>query len=131
LCESLPAIHADAIQLSQVIFNLTRNAIEASASVVPERRKVVITTAAHARGGVELCVRDHGCGMSAEVLERLFTPFFSTKSEGMGVGLRLCQTIVHAHDGQIVGFNNTDGIGATFRIELPAGSPLPPYPAAC
>ena len=119
LCESLPAVHADSIQLSQVIFNLARNAIEASAGVPPERRMVIITTRPHTESSVELCVRDHGCGLSADSIARLFSPFFSTKSDGMGVGLRLCQTIIQAHDGQIDGFNNADGIGATFRIELP------------
>jgi len=124
LCEHLPAIHADAIQLSQVIFNLMCNAIEASADVPLERRMVLVTTRPHAESGVELRVRDHGCGLSDDSIERLFTPFFSTKSTGMGVGLRLCQTIIQAHDGQIDGFNNADGIGATFRIELPVDSPL-------
>ena len=123
LHKHLPTIHADAIQLSQVIFNLTRNAIEASANVPPEQRVVIITTRQHAERSIELCVRDNGCGLPAESVKHLFMPFFSTKSGGMGVGLRLCQTIVHAHDGQIEGFNNTDGPGATFRIELPVDPP--------
>ena len=125
----LPAIHADATQLSQVIFNLMSNAIEASAGVILRRRVVIITTRQHTEHSVEFCVSDSGCGLSAEILEQLFTPFFSTKSAGMGVGLRLCQTIVHAHHGQIEGFNNADGHGATFRVELPVGPPPPTFPA--
>jgi len=123
LCQPLSAINADAIQLSQVIFNLIRNAIEASADTPLEQRVVLITTRQHAESGVELCVRDHGCGLPADAYERMFLPFFTTKSEGMGVGLRLCQTIIHAHEGQIEGFNNADGLGATFRIQLPLGPP--------
>ncbi len=124
LHEPLPAIHLDAIQISQVILNLARNAIEASADVPPEQRVVLITTRLqHAEHCVELCVRDSGTGLPREAFERLFTPFFTTKSNGMGVGLRLCQTIVHAHDGSIEGFNNADGPGATFRIRLPLNQP--------
>lgn len=123
LHEPLPAIHADAIQISQVILNLARNAIEASAEVPPARRVVLISTRPRAGHSVELCVRDAGNGLPPEAIERLFTPFFTTKSNGMGVGLRLCQTIVHAHDGCIEGFNNADGPGATFRIQLPLNPP--------
>lgn len=119
LHKSLPVIHADAIQISQVILNLTSNAIEASADAPPERREVLITTRPHAECSVELSVRDYGIGLTPEAMERMFTPFFTTKANGMGVGLRLCQTIVHAHDGHIEGSNNTDGPGATFRIRLP------------
>jgi PAS domain S-box-containing protein len=124
LHKSLPAIHADAIQISQVIVNLTLNAIQSAAEVPPERREVLITTRAHDECGVELSVRDYGTGLTPEALERLFTPFFTTKSSGMGVGLRLCQTIVHAHQGHIEGSNNTDGPGATFRIKLPLHAPV-------
>ncbi|MEI6673975.1 MAG: CHASE domain-containing protein [Verrucomicrobiota bacterium] len=119
LHHSLPAIRADAIQISQVILNLMRNAIDASADVAPERRVILITTRPHAEHGVELCVRDYGSGIHPEASARMFKPFFTTKPNGMGVGLRLCQTIVHAHDGHIDGFNNADGHGATFRIQLP------------
>ncbi len=126
LHEPLPAIHVDAIQISQVILNLARNAIEASADVPPDQRVVLITTRLqHAEHRVELCVRDSGTGLPCEAVERLFTPFFTTKSNGMGVGLRLCQTIVHAHNGSIEGFNNADGPGATFRIRLPLNYPPP------
>ena len=119
LHQSLPAIRADAIQISQVIFNLMHNAIEASVDTLMERRVVLISTRPHAGHGVELCVRDSGVGLSPEALEHIFTPFYTTKANGLGIGLRLCQTIVHAHDGHIEGYNNADGPGTTFRIKLP------------
>jgi PAS domain S-box-containing protein len=119
LGEDLPAVEVDAVQLSQVILNLVRNALEAVQECAPEQRVVVVTTRAEADHRVELCVRDAGTGIASEVMSRLFSPFFSTKADGLGVGLRLSQTIVHAHRGSIEGFNNPGGVGATFRIVLP------------
>ena len=123
LGEDLPAVHADTVQMSQVILNLVRNAFEAAHECPPKRRIVVVTTRAHGESAVELRVRDSGSGIAPETMSRLFNPFFSTKPDGLGVGLRLSQTIVQAHGGSIEGFNNPDGPGATFRIVLPA---IPP-----
>ena len=120
LSEDLPITHTDTVQMSQVILNLVRNALDASKDCPPELSKVIITTRQLADHSIELCVRDAGCGIDPGTMLRLFTPFFSTKTDGLGVGLRLSQTIVHAHGGTIQGFNNPDGIGATFRIVLPA-----------
>ena len=119
LGEDLPTVEADAVQLSQVILNLVRNAFEAAENCAPEQRLVVVSTRAKADHSLELCVRDAGTGIASETMSRLFSPFFSTKADGLGVGLRLSQTIVHAHRGSIEGFNNPDGVGATFRIVLP------------
>ena len=119
----LPPVLADTVQLSQVILNLVHNAFDACAGGPPERRRVVITTRTMEEGLVELSVRDHGHGITPEVLNRLFVPFFTTKAEGMGIGLRLSQTIVEAHGGSIKGRNNADGIGAIFRVVLP-GRPV-------
>ena len=63
---------------------------------------------------------DAGTGLTVEAMSHLFEPFFSTKAEGMGIGLRLSRTIVQAHGGSITGCNNRDGCGATFRVILPA-----------
>jgi PAS domain S-box-containing protein len=120
LDDALPTVSGDVVQLSQVILNLVSNAFDASVGCAPERRGVLITTRALAGEGVELSVRDTGSGIAPEVMARLFTPFFSTKAEGLGVGLRLSRTIVEAHRGSIQGCNNADGIGATFRVRLPA-----------
>ena len=112
--------HVDSVQLTQVILNLVSNALDASESCPPERREILVTTRPHCERTVELCVSDAGNGIAPETFNRLFTPFFSTKPDGLGVGLRLSQTIVQAHGGSIEGYNNPDGVGATFRVVLPA-----------
>ena len=116
----LPPVQGDAVQLSQVILILARNAFDACANCPPERRTVAITTRSAEGGGVELSVRDAGTGITPEAMARMFTAFFTTKSAGLGIGLRLCQTIVKAHGGRIGGSNNPAGAGATFRVVLPS-----------
>jgi C4-dicarboxylate-specific signal transduction histidine kinase len=118
--DDLPPVLADAVQLSHAILNLVRNAFDACAGCPPERRTVKIMTRAVAGKSVELRVRDRGTGISPEAMAGLFTPFFTTKPDGLGIGLRFSRTIVAAHGGRIEGLNNDDGIGATFRIILPA-----------
>ena len=93
---------------------MRRNAIEACAGLPPERQTITITTRLLADEGlVELCVRDAGCGILPEIMSQLFSPFFTTKTEGLGIGLRLCRTIVEAHGGRIEACNNPDGVGGT------------------
>jgi PAS domain S-box-containing protein len=122
LATGLPPVQGDAVQLSQVVINLLRNALEASAECPEERRVVEIATREFPDSGVELTVCDEGIGMNPGDLTQLFTPFFSTKSDGMGIGLRLCLTIVEAHGGSIEGFNNLKRPGMTFRVLLPLES---------
>lgn len=118
--QNLPLLLADGIQLSHVICILRRNAIDACAGLPPERQTVTITTRLLADEGlVELCVRDAGSGILPAVMSQLFSPFFTTKAEGLGVGLRLSRTIVEAHGGRIEACNNPDGVGAMFRVLLP------------
>ena len=119
LCDELPKMDADSVQLSQVVFNLIQNAFDACEACPPERRFVEITTRLDGSGSFQLDVRDTGTGVSAEVMESLFAPFFTTKPEGLGMGLRLSQTIVHTYGGTIEGKNNDDGLGASFRVSLP------------
>jgi PAS domain S-box-containing protein len=120
----LPLLPADKVQLSQVVINLVRNAMDACVDFPPERRIIQITTRAIEGQGVELGVRDSGTGIAPSVMIHLFDPFFTTKPEGFGIGLRLSRTIVEAHGGTLEGRNNPDGIGATFRVLLPLGSKL-------
>ena len=112
-------VMANAAQLTQVILILVRNAFDACAECPPERRNVVIATRAKGDSHVEVCVRDTGPGIAPDAMTRLFEPFFTTKAGGMGIGLRLSRTIVHAHGGKIKGGNNANGVGATFCVVLP------------
>jgi two-component system, LuxR family, sensor kinase FixL len=116
---NLPAIDGDPVQLQQVLLNLVINAFDAMQNTVPSRRKVLIATQSNADGTVRTTVRDHGIGISEEMQERLFDPFFSTKSEGLGMGLAIVRSIVEAHGGAITAENVDDG-GARFEFVLPA-----------
>ena len=120
LAESLPPVLANAVQLKQVILNLVGNAFDACADCPPDRRTVTVTTQAVAGPAVELSVRDAGSGVSPAIMDRLFEPFLSTKTAGLGIGLRISRTIIEAHGGSIHAGNNNDGCGATFRVILPA-----------
>lgn len=117
LAEDLPPIMADRIQLQQVIVNLVLNAVEAMQDQPPHARSVSIRTSS-IDGEVLVEVADRGPGIESEHLDRLFDAFFSTKPEGLGMGLRICASIVRAHGGRIWAANNaTDG--ATFFVTLP------------
>jgi signal transduction histidine kinase len=111
-------IMADSVQLSQALLNVLRNALEAAASNPAARARVVVRTQVEGAQAIVL-VSDSGPGIPAELFPRLFQPFFSTKTDGMGVGLSLAQTITHAHRGTIEAFNNGDGGGATFCLRFP------------
>lgn len=113
----LAAVQGDPVMLQQVVLNLTRNAVEAMAGVAPERRRLEIA-ASRAEGGVRLAVRDHGSGIPADAAERMFSPFFTTKPEGMGMGLSICRSIAEAHGGRL-GFEPRVP-GVEFILQLPA-----------
>lgn len=114
----LPPVCIDEVQIHQAVINLVRNAFDAISGSGEDLRRVTLATRADGGDAVEILVHDLGCGIAAEYLPRLFEPFFTTKPDGMGVGLRLAQTIVEAHGGTLEGFNN-EGPGTTFRIRLP------------
>lgn len=118
----LPAVLADRVMLEQVLLNLTRNAIEAMQDVAPERRILRIVAARETEPtthpAIALSVIDQGHGIPQEVAARLFSPFFSTKAEGMGMGLNICRTAVEFHGGTLVHQNNPAG-GTIFRFTLP------------
>lgn len=120
LAPDLPPLLGDAIQLEQVVLNLVRNGFDACADCPPLRRRVTITTRSLPGQELELCVWDAGIGIAPAIEDRLFEVFFTTKQEGHGLGLRLCRTIVQAHDGSIEAANNPEGCGAVFRVLLPA-----------
>lgn len=115
LDQALPAINGDRTQLQQVLVNLLMNAVQS----MPEsaRREIAVTTRT-AGGMIEVAVRDSGHGIPSENLDRLFRTFFSTKIDGMGLGLPICRSIVETHGGTISASNNAGG-GATFTFTLP------------
>ncbi|WP_338846557.1 PAS domain S-box protein [Massilia sp. W12] len=117
----LPLLHADKTMLEQVLLNLTRNAIEAMREAPPERRILVIQAQLLADAlppQISVAVCDYGHGITPEVAERLFSPFFSTKAEGMGMGLNICRTAIEFHGGALEYLPNPEG-GAIFRFSLP------------
>jgi signal transduction histidine kinase len=116
----LPAVQGDRVQLQQVILNLIMNATDAMATNAYADRQLVVETECNSNGGVRISIRDRGHGLTPEAQARLFEPFFTTKPAGMGLGLKVCRTIITAHGGQLAGVNNPDK-GATFYFELPAG----------
>jgi two-component system sensor kinase FixL len=116
---NLPAVDADPIQLQQVIINLVINALDAMRNTALSRRKVVVATERNGDGAIHVSVRDYGIGIPAEGGERLFDHFFTTKAQGMGMGLAIARSIVESHDGTIAA-ENAEGGGARFRFILPA-----------
>ena len=115
---TLPPVLADRIQLQQVILNLVINGIEAMQPVKDRPRELVIRTRLDEASQVLVTVSDSGVGVAAENADRLFDAFFTTKSNGMGMGLSICRSIVDAHGGRLSASDNS-GPGATFQFTLP------------
>ena len=118
LAPALPGVFGDRIQLQQVIINLLVNGIEAMQSVTGRPRELAIRSSQDEIGQVRLSVTDCGVGISAENVNRLFNAFFTTKTNGLGMGLSICRSIVEAHGGRLSAGGN-DGPGATFQFVLP------------
>jgi signal transduction histidine kinase len=114
--DALPIL-GDHIQLQQVILNLVVNGIDAMKNTPGEERIVGIRTS-RVENFAELSVSDRGPGVPEDSLKKIFEPFFTSKAEGMGMGLSIARTIVEAHHGRISAENRRDG-GAIFLIRLP------------
>jgi PAS domain S-box-containing protein len=119
LAEDLPLVRGDQIQFQQVLLNLVMNACDAMANMEPEACQLMISTNLDGNGDVHISVTDSGTGIAPEMLERIFEPFHTTKSHGLGLGLAVCRTIVLAHAGKLWAANNPER-GATFHFTLPA-----------
>jgi signal transduction histidine kinase len=119
LSPGLPLVKADPIQLQQVLLNVIVNACDAMTSVDSRDRFVSITTAASEAGGVNLTIRDRGPGIDPMMLDRIFQPFVTSKTSGIGLGLSISRSIIEAHGGRIWA-ENDPGRGAAFHITLPA-----------
>jgi PAS domain S-box-containing protein len=111
-------IFGDRVHLQQVLMNLILNGMEAMASAPEAERRLFVRAAINGERGVEISVTDSGRGIPPEKLPRLFDSFFTTKQDGMGMGLAIARSIIDAHSGRISAENNSDR-GATFRFELP------------
>ncbi len=113
----LPRVRVDRVQIQQVLVNLMRNAIEAMQA--SPRRELLLSVSAVDSGAAQISLADTGPGLPNDVAERLFQPFVSTKTGGMGVGLSICRSIVSSHGGRIWAEPNAAG-GTTFHFILPA-----------
>jgi len=115
----LPLVPGDRVHLQQVMLNLLLNAMDAMAETPIPRRRVTLRTRRTPEHGVEVAVIDTGSGIDPERLRHIFDSFFTTKKEGMGLGLSIARSIIEAHRGTLTVENNPDG-GATFAFTLPA-----------
>jgi PAS domain S-box-containing protein len=116
----LPPVLADGVQLQQVIANLVTNAIEAMEAIDDGARTLRVMSTISKSDGVLITVEDSGPGIDPENADRIFHPFFTTKSQGMGMGLSICRSIIEAHDGYLSARSAVHR-GSVFQISLPAG----------
>ena len=117
LSQPLPSVQADKIEIQQIILNLVRNSMEAMSEGGRQPARLAISTALGAEGKVEVAVADNGHGMSPAVLAQAFDSFFTTKPQGMGLGLAISRSMVEAHGGQLWA-TSQEGVGTAVRFSL-------------
>ncbi len=120
LTSELPPVLADRVQLQQVVANLVANAIEAMDTVTDRARTIRVRSVIGEPDGVLIMVEDSGLGIDPENVDRIFHPFFTTKSQGTGMGLSICRSIIEAHNGRL-SLRSASDRGSIFQISLPAG----------
>ncbi len=118
LGDGLPTVYADRVMVEQVLLNLVKNAIEAMREVPVATRGLRIEGRVNLNGEIEVRVCDRGPGLSVEQSEQLFSPFFTTKADGLGIGLAICRSIIEYHEGRLF-FEPRDGGGSIFGFTLP------------
>ncbi len=118
LADDLPLVRGDRVQLQQVILNLLRNGSDAMSAVEDRARQLVIRTERDEDDRVRLAVQDTGVGFDLQAVDRLFDPFYTTKDEGMGIGLSVSRSIIENHHGRLWATLN-EGPGATFSFSIP------------
>jgi PAS domain S-box-containing protein len=123
LADDLPLVTGDRVQLQQVILNLVRNASEAMVGIDDRARELLIRTERDESDQVRLSVTDAGVGFGPEAADKLFEPFYTTKNDGMGIGLSVSRSIIEAHHGRLWATAN-DGPGVTFSFSIPPRSAL-------
>ncbi|HJZ72187.1 MAG TPA: ATP-binding protein [Vicinamibacterales bacterium] len=124
IADDLPFVIGDRVQLQQVVLNLLMNGIEAMASVTSRRRLLLVRSSHDDRDHVVVAVQDSGVGIGPHELGKIFDTFYTTKPQGMGLGLAISRSIVESHGGKLAAACN-DGPGMTFKIALPV-EPSPP-----
>ncbi len=124
LMDGLVPVQGDRVQLQQVLVNLILNAVEAMSSVEDGARELSIRTEQSQTGGVLVAVHDSGPGIDSVNLERVFEPFYTTKTNGIGMGLSICQTIIHGHGGRL-SVRANEPRGTVFQFTLPAAQQDP------
>ncbi|MDZ7858849.1 two-component system sensor histidine kinase NtrB [Sphaerotilus sp.] len=131
--EPPPRVSCDRTMVEQVLLNLARNGIQAMEEddTLPlNERMLRLEVRQTSERWISFGLTDHGPGIPDAVARQLFTPFFSTKPEGMGIGLAMCRTVIEQHGGALDFSPGPDGRGTTFRFTLPSSSPVPPPPTA-
>jgi len=121
LADDLPPVIGDRVQLQQVILNLLLNASDAMSGVDDRPRQAVITTERDGGDSVRVSVRDSGEGLKSQAIDKIFEAFYSTKTDGMGIGLAVSRSIIESHRGRIWATSN-EGPGATFAFSIPRGA---------
>jgi C4-dicarboxylate-specific signal transduction histidine kinase len=124
LDEKSPIVEADPVQMQQVLVNLIVNALDAMRDIPVARRKVEISTEQNGDGTVLTSVRDYGAGLPDAARERIFDQFFTTKEEGLGIGLAIVRSIIESHGGKVEA-ENVEGGGARFAFILSASQKSP------
>jgi C4-dicarboxylate-specific signal transduction histidine kinase len=123
LASALPQVLGDRVQLQQVIMNLLMNGIQATSPVTGRQHELRIRTQQRQPGEILVAVEDSGIGIAPDNVDQLFTAFFTTKPNGMGIGLSICRSIVEQHGGRISATRNS-GPGSTFQFTLPASGAM-------
>jgi C4-dicarboxylate-specific signal transduction histidine kinase len=118
--DGLPLVLGDRVQLQQVMLNLIINAVEATGATSTGPRELLISTAADSSNGLYVAVRDSGPGLPPTAIRRIFDPFYTTKENGLGMGLSICRSIVETHGGRLWASANAPR-GAVFQFVLPRG----------
>jgi signal transduction histidine kinase len=124
LASDLPRVRGDRVQLQQVVLNIVLNGLEAMSEPNGREHTLVVRTATAGPEAVSVAIEDSGNGIDTTDVDRLFQPLFTTKTEGLGMGLAIARTIVDAHGGELRASNNPRG-GATFQFSLPVDGSLP------
>ncbi len=118
LITDIPEVFADRILIEQLLINLIKNAMEAMRSIAVSERRLLIESSSIQNNEVAVSVHDSGPGLSEYEIDKIFEPFYTTKPEGMGMGLAITRSIIHSHGGKLQVTQNSHG-GTTFRFTLP------------